>query len=255
MNDGALLEIMRAMSEQTIIAWTDHTFNPWMGCVKVSEGCRNCYAADLTKNRMGLSLWGRVAPRQITKAPWINVKKWNEAAGYAGVRKKVFVGSLMDWAEDRADLDEPRRRMWGVIRESQNLIFQLLTKRPENITRMIPEDWGNGYGNVWLGATIECNSVAHRTRPLISVPAVVHFVSYEPAIGPLDQLDLTDIEWVIYGGESGPNRRPEDKQWARDMHARCAESGVAFFHKQSSGIRTETGIRLDGKIIREYPNV
>lgn len=88
---------------------------------------------------------------------------------------------------------------------------------------------------------------------LISNPAPVHFVSYEPAIGPLDQLDLTDIEWVIYGGESGPGHRPEDKQWARDMHARCAAADVAFFHKQSAGHRTEMGIELDGKIVREYP--
>jgi protein gp37 len=88
---------------------------------------------------------------------------------------------------------------------------------------------------------------------LIENPAVVHFVSYEPAIGPLDQLNLKHIEWVIYGGESGVNHRTEDKQWARDMHNKCSEAGVAFFHKQSAGIRTEMGIELDGKIVREYP--
>jgi protein gp37 len=204
---------------------------------------------------MGLDLWGARAPRQVTKAPWKNVRDWNKSAFAAGVPAKVFCGSLMDWAEDRDDLIEPRARMWEVIRESRHLIFQMLTKRPENIARFLPSDWGpSGYDNVWLGTTIEDNRVAHRAAPLISNPAPVHFVSYEPAIGPLDQLDLTCIEWVIYGGESGPKHRPEDKQWARDMHARCSESGVAFFHKQSSGWRTELGIELDGKIVREYPS-
>ncbi len=242
------------MSEQTIIAWTDHTFNAWMGCTRVSEGCRNCYAADLVKDRMGLELWGNKAPRQVTKSPWDNCRQWNRKAKQDGVIRKVFCGSLMDWAEDRADLIEPRKRMWDLIKSCDSLIFQMLTKRPENIGKFLPADWGDGYWNVWLGCTIEDNRVAHRATPLTRNPAVVHFVSYEPAIGPLDQLDLNDIEWVIYGGESGPNRRPEDKQWARDMHARCSDANIAFFHKQSAGIRTEMGIELDGKIIREYPN-
>ena len=242
------------MSEQTIIAWTDHTFNAWMGCTKVSEGCRNCYAADLVKNRMGLGLWGKSAPRQITKTPWKNLWQWNLNARKEGVVRKVFCGSLMDWAEDREDLLNPRHRMWKAISSCESLIFQMLTKRPENIGKFLPEDWGkHGYPNVWLGCTIEDNRVAYRAASLIENPAPVHFVSYEPAIGPLDRLDLTDIEWVIYGGESGPGRRPENKQWARDMHKRCSDKGIAFFHKQSAGIRTEMGIELDGKIVREYP--
>lgn len=243
------------MSTETIIAWTDHTFNAWMGCTKVSEGCRNCYAATLTKNRMGLDLWGNNKSRQVTKTPWQNVRQWNAQAEADGVHRKVFCGSLMDWAEDRPELIATRQRMWDVIRDSQYLVFQMLTKRPENIAKFLPRDWGkNGYPNVWLGTTIEDNRVAYRAAHLISNPAPVHFVSYEPAIGPLDQLDLHHIEWVIYGGESGPGYRPENKQWARDMHARCAEAGVAFFHKQSAGIRTEMGIDLDGRIVREYPD-
>lgn len=247
------------MSE-TIIAWTDFTFNPWMGCERVSEGCRNCYAATLTKNRMGLDLWGKQAPRQVTKSPWDNVRKEERlaAAGVAGVLgaghpRLVFTGSLMDWAEDRPDLIEPRARMWDTIRRCTHLHFQLLTKRTANIQRFLPEDWGDGWPNAWIGTTIEDNRVAWRGDYLRDVPAVVRFVSYEPAIGPLDQLDLAGIDWVIYGGESGPGHRPEDKQWARDMHARCAERGIAFFHKQSAGYRTEMGIELDGKIVREYP--
>ena len=128
------------MIETSIINWTDHTFNPWMGCVKVSAGCQNCYAETVTRNRMGLALWGPDAARQITKSPWSNVRQWNAASkpGVPGLRGPgfphlVFTGSLMDWAEDRDDLIEPRRRMWEVIRDSEHLHFQMLTKRPENI--------------------------------------------------------------------------------------------------------------------------
>lgn len=250
------------MSERTIIAWTDHTFNPWMGCEKVSEGCRNCYAATLTKNRMGLSLWGKTAPRQVTKSPWQHVRAWERAAaaGEPGVLGDgqphlVFTGSLMDWAEDRPDLNEPRRRMWSLVRACPHLHFQMLTKRPENIAACLPDDWGGGYENVWLGTTIEDMRVAWRADHLRSVPAMVRFISYEPAIGPLAGIDLTGIDWVIYGGESGPGHRPENKQWARDMHAQCAALDIAFFHKQSAGYRTELGIELDGRIVREFPRL
>lgn len=248
------------MAEETVIAWTDHTFNAWMGCTKVSAGCANCYAESLTRDRMKLNLWGPTASRQETKAPWQNVRKWNKSAARGepagrgpGLPHLVFLGSLMDWAEDRDDLLPVRARMWELVRDCKHLHFQMLTKRPENIARFLPADWGQGYPNVWIGTTIEDNRVAHRADYLRAVPAVVRFVSYEPAIGPLDQLDLTGIDWVIYGGESGPGRRPEDKQWARDMRDRCAPAGVAFFHKQSAGHRTEMGIELDGVIVREYP--
>lgn len=248
------------MSDTTIIAWTDHTFNAWMGCTKVSAGCKNCYAETLTKNRMGLNVWGPGATRQITKSPWDNARKWEReaASGATGILGPgqphlVFTGSLMDWAEDRPDLEEPRQRMFDLIRRSPHLWFQLLTKRPENVRGMLPRDWGNGWSNVWLGTSIEDMRVAERADHLRELPAVVRFISYEPALGPLDDLDLAGIDWVIYGGESGPGHRPEDKNWARSMHSRCSEQGIAFFHKQSAGCRTEMGIELDGKIVRQFP--
>lgn len=247
------------MSETTLIAWCDHTFNAWMGCEKVSEGCRNCYAATFTKNRMGKELWGKNAPRQVTVGPWKEVAKWNRdaAAGVPGLRGPgphlVFLGSLMDWAEDRHDLIEPRARMWDTVRACRHLHFQMLTKRPQNIERLLPADWGDGFPNVWLGTTIEDMRVAARADYLRKIPAVVRFVSYEPAIGPLNDLDLTGLDWVIYGGESGSGYRPEDKQWARDMRDKCTAADVAFFHKQSAAFRTEQGIELDGEIVRHFP--
>jgi protein gp37 len=207
---------------------------------------------------MGLQIWGDQAERKVTKQPWRDVLKWERDAakgnpGIRGLEHLVFTGSLMDWAEDRPDLIEPRARLWQLIRECPHLWFQMLTKRPENIVSMLPPDWDDGYQNVWLGTSIEDMRVAARADALRTIPAVVRFISYEPALGPLDSLDLTGIDWVIYGGESGPGYRAEDKQWARDMHGRCSDAGVAFFHKQSAAIRTEMGIELDGKIVRDFP--
>jgi protein gp37 len=250
------------MSEKTLIAWTDHTLNLWMGCTKVSAGCKNCYAETLTKNRMGLDVWGPTARRQVTKTPWNECRKWQRAAargepGLLGAAQPhlVFLGSLMDWAEDRPDLIEPRVRMWQLIRDCAHLHFQMLTKRPENIRLMLPGDWGSGYDNVWLGTSIEDIRVAKRADWLRDLPAAVRFISYEPAIGPLDGLNLDGIDWLIYGGESGPGYRAENKQWARNMRDRCRYRSprIAFFHKQSSGYRTEMGIELDGQIVREFP--
>lgn len=242
------------MSEQTAIAWTDHTFNPWMGCTKVSAGCANCYAETLTKNRMGLSLWGPGSARQVTTPQnWNKVKQWHKAAVEAGESARVFCASLCDVFEDHPTANATRPRLWDWIRQHPWLDWQILTKRPERILDNLPEDWGDGWEHVWLGTSIEDNRVAYRAHYLREVPASIRFVSYEPALGPLDQLDLSGIQWVIYGGESGPGHRAEDKQWARDMRAKCLERGAAFFHKQSAAYRTEIGIELDGEIVRAYP--
>jgi protein gp37 len=241
------------MSEKTIIAWTDHTFNPWMGCTKVSDGCKNCYAETLTRNRMGLSLWGPRSRRQVTKAPWSNVRKWNREAERDGVIRRCFTGSLCDWAEDHPTCNATRPDLWQIVRDCTHLHFQMLTKRPENIVRFLPDDWGDGYSNVWLGTSVEDMRVAGRVDHLRAIPAAVRFISYEPALGSLADLDITGIDWVIYGGESGPGWRSEDKEWAREMKAKCEAEGAAFFHKQSAGHRTELGIELDGKIVRNYP--
>lgn len=242
------------MPEKTIIAWTDHTFNPWMGCVKVSAGCANCYAERLTRDRMGLGLWGINSKRQVTKSPWRNVLSWNAAAMRAGERRRVFCASLCDVFEDHPTANETRPALWQLIRECTSLDWQLLTKRPERIAGNLPSDWGcHGWPHVWLGTSLEDMRVAERADCLRYIPAVVRFISYEPAIGPLDELNLDGIDWVIYGGESGPGYRAEDKAWARTMHRKCSEQGVAFFHKQSSAFRTERGIELDGRIVRQYP--
>src|SRR5690606_20203576 len=213
--------VVKIMADKTLIAWTDHTFNPWMGCTKVSEGCRNCYAATLTKNRMGLDLWGPTKKRKRTsETNWKKPIQWNRKAEVEKKPRRVFCASLGDVFEDTPECNFWRNDLWNLIKSTPWLDWQLLTKRPQNIKKFLPDDWGEGYFNVWLGTSIENNRVAYRGPILTSVPAIVHFVSYEPAIGPLDQLDLTDIEWLIYGGESGPGYRDHDIQWARDIRKR-----------------------------------
>lgn len=239
----------------SIIAWTDNTFNPWMGCVKVSAGCKHCYAETLTRDRMGLQVWGPGSIRQITSAAnWRKPVQWQRQAVSEGRRVRVFCGSLCDVFEEHETADATRPRLWELVRNTPNLDWQILTKRPERIGDHLPDDWGpDGWPNVWLGASIEDMRVAERADHLRRLPAVVRFVSYEPALGPLDDLDLSGIDWVIYGGESGRNYRPHNPAWPRAMRRKCLDAGTAFFYKQSAAIRTEMGTMLDGETIREYP--
>lgn len=242
------------MSAETLIAWTDSTWNPWMGCTKVSAGCANCYAETLTRNRMGKSLWGPNATRQVTTADyWRKPLKWNREAAKAGTIHKVFCASLCDVFEDHPIANETRPKLWDLVRVTPNLAWQILTKRPERILENLPADWHDGYPNVWLGTSVEDMRVAHRADALRDIPAVVRFISYEPALGPLHDLDLRGIDWVIVGGESGSGYRPMDLDWARSMRLHCEAHDVAFFFKQSSAYRTEMGIELDGEIVRKYP--
>jgi len=240
---------------ETKIAWTHYTFNPWMGCTKVSPGCAHCYAETLVKGKMGLpGLWGPRGTRMLTGiANWAKPWRWNRNAQAGDPLHRVFVGSLCDWAEDNPVANEARPRLWRLIRETPALTWQLLTKRPENIAKWLPADWGDGWPNVWLGTSIENNDYVWRARELAKIPAVVRFISYEPALGPLDQLDLLGIDWLIYGGESGPGYRGHEIEWPRTMRDRCAAAGVAFFYKQSPAIRTEMGTTLDGETIKQYP--
>jgi protein gp37 len=230
-----------------------------MGCTKVSAGCDHCYAETMTRNRMGIHVWGQDSRRQVTSAAnWKKPLKWNRDAAEAGERQRVFCGSLCDWAEKHPDVDAVRPRLFELIRQTPWLDWLLLTKRTGRIVRCLPEDWGDGYPNVWIGTSIESNDVAFRGDQLRAVPAHVRFVSYEPAVGPLDRLDLYGIHWLIYGGESGPGWRPEGTPddphcWARDIQRRCKAASTAFFFKQSAAPRTEMGIELDGKIRRAWP--
>ena len=233
------------MADKSIIAWTEHTWNPWRGCTKISPGCKNCYMFTAQAR------YGRDPSEVIRTKTWADPLKWQREAASENRIARVFTCSWSDWFH--ADADAWRNEAWALIRRCPNLHFQILTKRHERIADHLPADWGAGYPNVWLGVSIERDDYTHRANLLRNIPAVVRFISAEPLLGPLPSLDLTGINWLIVGGESGPGYRPMEAEWARDLRARAAANGTAFFFKQSAAPRTEMGIELDGQIIREHP--
>lgn len=239
------------MGQETIIAWTNHTFNVAWGCSKISPGCKNCYA-DTLSSRYGCDVWGADKPRRVFGPKhWTDPVLWNNIAERRGLRERVFTSSMCDVFEDHPTIAHEREKLWRLIRATPWLDWQILTKRADRIADNLPHDWP--LPNVWLGVSIENNDYAWRADHLRKIEAAVRFVSYEPALGRLDKLDLNGIDWVIYGGESGQNYREHDLAWPRQMFAMCEAAGTAFFFKQSAAYRTEIGTTLDGKTIRKYP--
>lgn len=255
------------MGRNTKIEWTDHTFNAWYGCTKVSAACKNCYAVR-SAARLGVQ-WGDGAPRRIaSERMWEQPRIWNRSAGRKNTRHRVFCSSLSDVFEDRDELVEPRMRLVRLILETPHLDWLLLTKRPENIDRFWPSFQSRlpeprFPNNVWLGTTVEDQKTADERIPqLLKLDASVHFLSCEPLLESVDlshwvgmvlaaedgrwlkagHPDIAStpgtwnygIDWVIAGGESGPGSRPMHPDWARRIRDQCVEatSPVPFFFKQ-----------------------
>ncbi|MDE2166657.1 MAG: phage Gp37/Gp68 family protein [Alphaproteobacteria bacterium] len=227
------------MGKNSAIEWTHHTFNPWWGCVKVSAGCKHCYAETWSR-RVGLDIWGARGERRFfSDAHWREPIRWNAEAAVAGIRRRVFCASMADVFEARNDLDLVRERLWTLIENTPALDWLLLTKRPEQIAEKAP--WGNCWPpNVWLGTTAENQLWANRRIPiLLEHPAVVRFVSCEPFVGHLDlsrwmipRKGEHRINWVIAGGESGSKARPMNPEWVRSLRDQCQRAKVAFHFKQ-----------------------
>jgi protein gp37 len=215
------------------IEWTDYTFNPWIGCAKITDGCRNCYA-ERENGRFGRAVWGVGGRRHITSDDyWKQPLRWNTEAAELGIRYRVFSASMADVFENHPDVVDARARLFALIRATPHLDWLLLTKRPENIARLLPSDWGKGYPNVWLGTSVEDSRVRGRIPHLLANPAPVHFLSCEPLIGdPQLRGWLNGVDWVIAGGESGHSARPMHPWWLRDLRDSCVDAGVAFFFKQ-----------------------
>lgn len=273
------------------IEWTDSTFNPWVGCTKIKRpgnrpsACDFCYAEKWAK-RSGQVRWGNFPRRRTTESYWRAPLKWNSQASdfqrRFGRRQRVFCASLADVFDNQAHA-QWRADLFKLIRQCDQVDWQLLTKRPQNIKKMLPCDWGTGYPNVWLGTTAEDEeSYQQRVRHLLELPAVVRFVSYEPALGPLGPIEIEGAtpDWIIIGGESGVRAdlaRPTQPQWARDAIAECRRHHVAPFLKQwgvysnnplviEGGLTIEEamqidppangkgGGKLDGEIWRQFPS-
>jgi protein gp37 len=242
------------MGQNSKITWTDDTFNIAWGCSKVSPGCQNCYADGLA-SRYGHDVWGLNKPRRtFGEEHWNKPLAWNRDAEKSGERRRVFCASMCDVFENHPTIDQERGKLWPLIRATPFLDWQILTKRAERIADNLPADWKQGYPNVWLGVSVETNDYVWRfNEHLAKIPAVVRFVSYEPALGLVTDLDWKNLDWLIYGGESGNNFRSHDVNWARAAKAKCDEFGAAFFYKQGNGFKSGTNPNLDGKIIQEFP--
>jgi protein gp37 len=252
------------MVENTKIEWCDHTFNPWMGCQHVSPGCDHCYTETMMDQRYGKVQWGPHGQRiRTSEDNWKKPLHWNaKAHAFAraqGHQPRVFCASLADVFDNQAPKGS-RDDLFRLIRTTLDLDWLLLTKRPQNIERMLPNDWGNGYPNTWLGITAEDDERYRMRWPIVSrVPAVIRFVSYEPAIAPLGSVDLDNVDvlpdWIICGGESGPDARRMKPAWARALRDECADLDIAFFMKQigSNHDGWPTNIRGKGLDMDEWP--
>jgi protein gp37 len=238
------------MAENSKIEWTHHTFNPWVGCAKVSPACDRCYAEGWAK-RSGLVEWGPHAERRRTSAEnWKKPHAWNRAAAKAGTRARVFCASLADWLDNQVDMDW-RDDLANLIEATPQLDWLLLTKRIGNWDKYAPWHDDDVPGNVWLGIT--CGSQEEYDRDWPKLLAVqnsnVKFISYEPAIGPLRIQFGPTPDWIICGGESGHGARLMDPQWARDLRDDCKDEGISFFMKQMTGKKPIP----DDLLIRQFP--
>lgn len=240
----------------TKIEWTDEVWNPMTGCTKVSRGCDNCYAFTVAHSRTRdiyleqLPVRDSPDARRDPFAPRFWESRLDGPLKWKHPRR-IFVNSMSDVFHAHFSLDQIQK-VFAVMNACPQHQFQLLTKRPERAARLADElPWTE---NIWFGTSIENMEVARRADALRSVPASVRFISAEPLLGPLDQLDVTDIDWVIGGGESGEGYRPVDIRWARGLRELCRRNGVAFFWKQWGGRTSKSGGRiLDGRTWDEYP--
>jgi protein gp37 len=236
------------MSDKSAIEWTDATWNPVTGCTPVSPGCDHCYALTFAERFRGV--------RGHPYEQGFDLKLWPERLELPLRWKRprrIFVNSMSDLFHPEVS-DAYVRQVFDVMVRADWHIFQVLTKRSGRLKRLgrtLP--WRP---HIWAGVSVESDRYVWRADQLREVPSHVRFISAEPLLGPLDQLDLTGIQWVITGGESGPGHRPCDPDWVRSLRDRCRVWGVAFFHKQWGGRTPKAGGRLlDGQTWDELPSL
>ncbi len=240
---------LAVVGDRSAIEWTEATWNPVVGCASVSPGCDNCYAARDTAGRLkrvpvysGLAEKPEGEPARFTGEVRCLPDRLDQPLRWQRPRH-IFVNSMSDLFHPDVP-EEYIGRVFEVMALADKHTFQILTKRPQRMSEQVerfydawcwPESGcpvADALGNVWLGASIERDPYCFRADHVRRTQAAVRFLSLEPLLGPLPSLDLTDIDWVIVGGESGPGARPMDPEWIRDIRDRCVEAGVAFFFKQ-----------------------
>ena len=237
----------------TKIEWTDKTWNPITGCTKYSAGCAHCYAETMSRrlHAMGVAKYQREFELTLHEDNLQEPLSWRKA-------HNIFVFSIIDLFHDKVPFEFIGKVM-ATIRQTPQHRYQILTKRAERMaeyfeTRAVPE-------NVWVGVTVEAESSKQRIDCLRQIPASVHFLSCEPLLESLGQIDLKGIEWVIVGGESGPQARPMKEEWVLDIMQQCERQGAAFFFKQwgtwgRDGVKRNkhaNGKLLNGRVRQEMP--
>lgn len=252
------------MAKDSKIEWTNHTVNLWWGCTKVHAGCDNCYAEVLSK-RFDDNVWGNDVPRKKIKSAFSDLAKYQKWAKEGDEIVKVFVGSMMDIFEKPFPMvdhngehlgmttGEVRSMLFDKISKGKypNLVFLFLTKRPSNINKYTPLEWKTEPpSNVWFGTSPVDTETFNNLVPHLLKVKGNRFLSIEPNLDDVGNVDLTGIDWVIQGGESGHNKRPFDIEWAESLRDVCAKQNVPFFFKQIDKIQ-EIPSHL---MIKEFPN-
>lgn len=222
---------------ETQIEWTDATWNPVAGCSIMSAGCTNCYAMEMARRleSMGVEKYRGLTRRSGRRTIWnghvledensLDIpRKWTRP-------RKIFVNSMSDLFHEGVS-DSFILRVWDVMRDTPRHNYQILTKRPDRMAQVVSDLIPDVLPNVWLGTSVENTEVVDRIDHLRSVPAAVRFISFEPLIGPVGAVDLTDIHWAIVGGESGRSARPVREDWIDEIYGQCAVYNCVFFFKQ-----------------------
>ena len=234
------------MAQNSSIEWTETTWNPVTGCQKISPGCKNCYAERMAKRLKAM--------RQPRYADGFKVTLQDDLVERPLSWKSpriIFVNSMSDLFHKDVP-SEFIQRCFAVMNRASQHQFQVLTKRPERVLEMADDlEWTD---NIWMGTSVESQDYIHRVHTLGKIKAKVRFLSIEPLLGPLSRLPLSQIEWVIVGGESGPNSRPMEASWVRTIRDRCVRYEVPFFFKQWGGVqKSKTGRLLDGRTWDQLP--
>lgn len=235
------------MATNSKIEWTEMTWNPVTGCTKISQGCKHCYAERMAKRLKAMGNGRYRNEFRVTLHPDLLdlPRRWKES-------RLVFVNSMSDLFHESVPFLFIKQA-FQTMADCPQHTFQLLTKRSERLKELAPKlPWP---GNLWMGVSVEDARVISRIGDLATVPASVRFLSCEPLIGPLDDLPLRNIDWVIVGGESGPGARPMEKEWVESILAQCRSADVPFFFKQWGGVRKDlTGRKLGRRTYDEMPS-
>lgn len=222
---------------ETQIEWTDATWNPVAGCSIISAGCTNCYAMEMAKRleAMRMEKYAGLTRQSGKRTIWSGVVREDPASLAIPRRwkksRKIFVNSMSDLFHEQVS-DAFILEVWRVMRETPHHNYQILTKRPERMAYIVSTQIKDVLPNVWLGTSVEDADVVSRIDHLRTVPAAIRFLSFEPLIGPVGDVDLSDIHWAIVGGESGRSARPIREEWIDQIHHQCTEYETAFFFKQ-----------------------